>query len=49
VTSGAPVPGAAPADTQRELSEVLQALNPEILQVYPALVGEEDEGAANGH
>jgi hypothetical protein len=36
-------------DTVEGLSEVLQALNPEILQVYPALVGEEDEGAANGH
>ncbi len=29
-------------DTVEGLSEVLQALNPEIVQVYPALVGEED-------
>ena len=29
-------------DTVEGLSEVLQAMNPEIVQVYPALVGEED-------
>lgn len=29
-------------DTLEGLSEVLQALNPEIVQVYPTLVGEED-------
>ena len=29
-------------DTLEGLSEVLQAMNPEIVQVYPALVGEED-------
>jgi hypothetical protein len=29
-------------DTVEGLCEVLQALNPEIVQVYPALVAEED-------
>ncbi|HEY7509239.1 MAG TPA: hypothetical protein VIG50_03255 [Vicinamibacteria bacterium] len=29
-------------DNVEGLSEVLQAMNPEIVQVYPALVGEED-------
>jgi hypothetical protein len=29
-------------DTVEGLSEVLQAMNPEIVQVYPALVGEDD-------
>jgi len=29
-------------DTLEGLSEVLQALNPEIVQVFPTLVGEED-------
>jgi hypothetical protein len=29
-------------DTVEGLSEVLQAMNPEILQVYPALLGEEE-------
>jgi hypothetical protein len=29
-------------DTVEGLSEVLQAMNPEILQVYPALVGDDD-------
>jgi hypothetical protein len=29
-------------DTVEGLSEVLQAMNPEIVQVYPALVGEEE-------
>lgn len=29
-------------DTAEGLSEVLQAMNPEIVQVYPAMVGEED-------
>ena len=29
-------------DTVEGLSEVLQALNPEILCVYPAMVGEEE-------
>ena len=29
-------------DTPESLSEVLHALNPEIVEVYPTLVGEED-------
>jgi hypothetical protein len=29
-------------DTVEGLSEVLQAMNPEIIQVYPTLVGQED-------
>jgi hypothetical protein len=29
-------------DNVEGLSEVLQAMNPEIVQVYPALVGEEE-------
>jgi hypothetical protein len=29
-------------DNVEGLSEVLQAMNPEIVQVYPSLVGEED-------
>jgi hypothetical protein len=29
-------------DTMEGLCEVLQALNPEILQVYPTLVGQEE-------
>jgi hypothetical protein len=29
-------------DTMEGLCEVLQALNPEILQVYPTLIGQED-------
>jgi hypothetical protein len=29
-------------DTVEGLSEVLQAMNPEIVQVYPALLGEEE-------
>jgi hypothetical protein len=32
-------------DTLEGLSEVLQAMNPEILQVYPTLVGRDDDGA----
>jgi hypothetical protein len=30
------------SDTVEGLSEVLQAMNPEILQVYPTLMGEEE-------
>jgi hypothetical protein len=29
-------------DTVEGLSEVLQAMNPEIVQVYPALLGQDD-------